>query len=88
MTSRYVRQQRRDETKRSGRGVRLGDDFMQRAAGEAAVGKARIQRGQPERESLVNIRRAGQQATQFLHDGGAVARRGSDSGLSPQHVQN
>lgn len=83
-----ARQQRRDETQRSGRGVRLGHDFMQRAAGEAAIGKARIQRRQPERESLVNIRRAGQQAAQFLHNSGAVARRGCDGGLSPRHVQN
>jgi hypothetical protein len=83
-----VRQQRRDETKRRGRGVRLRDDFMQRAAGEPAIGKASIQRRQPERENLVNIRRARQQATQFLHDSGAVARHGSDGGLSPQHVQN
>jgi hypothetical protein len=83
-----VRQQRRDETKRRGRGVRLGYDFMQRAAGEPAIGKASIQRGQPESESLVHIRRAGQQAAQFLHDSGAVTRRGSDGGLSPRHVQN
>ncbi len=83
-----VRQQRRDETKRGGRGVRLGYDFMQRAAGEAAIGKARIQRRQAESECLVNIRHAGQQEAQFLHDGGAVARRGSDGGLSHRHVQN
>jgi hypothetical protein len=83
-----MRQQRRDETKGGGRGVRLGDDFMQRAAGEAAIGKARIQRGQPESENPVNICRARQQATQFLHDCSAVARRGNDGGLNPQHVQN
>ncbi len=58
-----VRKQCRDKAKRSGGGVRLGDDFMQRAAGESAIGKASIQRGQPERERLVNICRAGQQAT-------------------------
>jgi hypothetical protein len=83
-----MRQQRRDEAKGGGRGVRLGDDFMQRAAGEAAIGEARIQRGQPESENPVNIRRAGQQAAQFLHDGGAVARRGNDGELSHRHVQN
>jgi hypothetical protein len=88
MTSRYVSQQRRDETERSGRGVRLGYDFMQPAAGETAIGKARIQGGQAESKNPVNIRRAGQQAAQFLHDGGAISRRGNDGGLSPRHVQN
>jgi hypothetical protein len=83
-----VRQQRRDETQRSGRGVRFGDDFMQRAAGETAVGQAGIQRRQTESESFVDIRRAGQQAAQFLHDCGAIAHRGNDGGLSPRHVQN
>jgi hypothetical protein len=83
-----VRQQRRDETKRSGHGLRRRHDFMQPAAGEAAIGKTRIHRGQAEGESLVNIRRAGQQTAQFLHDSGTMARRGTDGGLSQRHVQN
>ncbi len=83
-----VRQQCRDETDCSGRGLRLRHDFMQRAAGKPAIGKARIKRREAESESFATIRGAGQQAAQFLHDSGAIARRGNDGGLSHRHAQN
>jgi len=40
-----MRQQRRDKTESGWCGVRLGHDFMQRAAGKAAIGQAGIQDG-------------------------------------------
>jgi hypothetical protein len=46
-----VRQQGGDETERRRRGLRLGDDFMERAAGQAAIGQARIHAGQAEGKS-------------------------------------
>ena len=46
-----MRQQRRDETESSRGGMRLGHDFMQRAAGKTALGQAGIQRGKAKAKS-------------------------------------
>jgi hypothetical protein len=65
-----------DEAEGGGDGAfRLGHDFMERAAGQAALGQVGIKRGKAEGQGAAPGLLGGpDQATQFLHDGGAVSR--------------
>ena len=52
---------------------------MQGAAGEAALRQAGIKGGKAEGQGFALLRHPGQQAAQFLHDGGAISRHGRNA---------
>jgi hypothetical protein len=60
----------------------LGHDFMQGAAGEAALRQMGIKRGKAERQGFPQTFHPGQQPAQFIDHGGAIARGGTCSNLN------
>jgi len=61
---------------------RLGHDFMQRAAGEAAHWQVGIKRADTEGQGFVQTLMAGQEPAQFLYHGGATAGHRKRSEIS------
>jgi hypothetical protein len=77
-----MRQNRRDEAEGGGDAAfRCRDDFMQGAAGEAAVRQVGIDCPQAEGQGFALLPHPGHEPAQLGHHGGAVLRHGMGGGL-------
>jgi len=76
VSPRQAGENRRDEAERGRYGAcRRRHDFMQGAAGQAALGQVGIEGGKAKRQGCAQTLQPGQQAAQFCHHGGAVSQQ-------------